>query len=106
MKMRLMVIAGLMMSVASVQAADVEKGKKVYDTACFACHNSGAAGAPKLGDKSAWAPRIKKGTDTLTKHALGGFKGDSGFMPAKGGRADLSDADVTNAVAYIVSQGK
>jgi cytochrome c5 len=81
-------------------------GKATYDSVCFACHATGAAGAPKLGDKANWAPRIAQGMDVMKKHAIEGFKGNSGFMPAKGGRADLSDADVGAAVEYMVSQSK
>ncbi len=81
-------------------------GKATYDSACFACHATGAAGAPKFGDKAAWAPRIAKGLDLLKKHALEGFKGETGFMPAKGGRADLADADVMAAVEYMTSSSK
>lgn len=81
-------------------------GKATYDGACFACHATGAAGAPKMGDKAAWAPRIAQGMDVLKKHATEGFKGTSGFMPAKGGRADLSDADIAAAIEYMVAASK
>lgn len=81
-------------------------GKATYDSVCFACHTTGAAGAPKIGDKANWAPRIAAGMDVMKKHAIEGFQGNSGFMPAKGGRADLSDADVGAAVEYMVSQSK
>jgi cytochrome c5 len=86
--------------------AAMADGKATYDSVCFACHATGAAGAPKMGDKAAWAPRIAKGMDTLHTHAINGFQGNSGVMPAKGGRADLSDADVKAAVDYMVSQSK
>ena len=76
--------------------------KGTYQSACFACHGTGAAGAPKLGDKGAWQPRIAQGKDTLYSHALNGFKG----MPPKGGRGDLSDDVVKAVVDYMVSQGK
>lgn len=76
-------------------------GKAVYDTTCAACHSSGAAGAPKLGDKAAWAPRIN---DVAALNAAA-IKG-KGVMPAKGGNSSLSDADVTAAVAYMVGQSK
>ena len=77
-------------------------GQQVYDTACAACHAAGVAGAPKMGDAAAWSPRISQGADTLTKHAIEGFQGNSGFMPAKGGRADLSDESIQAAVDYMV----
>lgn len=81
-------------------------GEEVYNMACLACHGAGVAGAPKIGDKAAWAPRIAKGMDTLHKHAIEGFTGDAGFMPAKGGRADLSDKSVINAVDYMLEKSK
>lgn len=91
---------------SSAAASSGVDGKQVYTAACFACHGTGAAGAPKLGDKGAWSARIAQGMDTLVEHALKGFQGSTGFMPAKGGNASLSDADVKAAVEYIVSQGK
>jgi len=93
---------GMMGMAASVQA----DGQKTYQTACFACHGTGAAGAPKLGDKANWKPRIAAGNKTLYEHAIKGFKGSKGVMPAKGGRADLSDDAVKAAVDYMVSQSK
>lgn len=90
----------------SAEAADLARGKTVFQQACFACHGTGAAGAPKLGDKAAWKSRIAKGIATLDTHAIKGFQGSSGVMPAKGGRMDLSDADVKAAVAYMVEQSK
>lgn len=84
------------------QAASAPDGKKSYETACSACHATGAANAPKLGDKSAWAPRIKAGVGALLKSALGG----KGAMPPKGGNAALTDAEIKAAVEYMVSQSK
>lgn len=77
-------------------------GKGTYTSACFACHGTGAAGAPIFGDKGAWSKRIALGMDTLNDHALNGFKG----MPAKGGNASLSDAAVKAAVKYMVKGSK
>jgi cytochrome c5 len=77
-------------------------GKKTYETVCFACHGAGVAGAPKFGDKAAWAPRIAQGKDALHATALKG----KGAMPAKGGNPALSDADVAAAVDYMVAAAK
>ena len=90
---------------ATVAAADLT-GEQVYNQACVACHGAGVAGAPKIGDKAAWAPRIAQGLDTLHTHALQGFQGKAGFMPPKGGRTDLSDQSVMNGVDYIVAASK
>jgi len=91
---------------AAADAGGAVDGKKVFEGTCQACHATGAAGAPKVGDKGAWGPRIGQGKDTLYKHALGGFTGKSGAMPAKGGNPGLSDAEVKAAVDYMVSQSK
>jgi cytochrome c5 len=79
-----------------------DKGKTVYDTACVVCHQTGVGGAPKIGDKAAWADRIKQGEGTLADHAIKGFQGKTGMMPPKGGRTDLSDEDVKAAGSYMV----
>ena len=95
-------------AVAPAQAAPVEAGamdgKSVFASACAACHGSGIAGAPKVGDKAAWAPRIAKGVETLETHAIKGFQGAAGVMPAKGGRLDLPDDAVKAAVEHMVAQ--
>ena len=83
-------------------AATKADGKKVFETTCVVCHGTGVAGAPKFGDKAAWAPRIKTGIDTLYKVALTG----KGAMPPRGGNKDLPDADVKAAVDYMVAAAK
>lgn len=88
---------------ANAAAAD---GKATYDSACAACHAAGVAGAPKLGDKAAWKDRIAQGNDTLYGHAIKGFQGKKGFMPAKGGNAALKDDAVKAAVDFMVSKSK
>jgi cytochrome c5 len=90
---------------ANAAGAD-DHGKKLYDTTCMACHAAGVAGAPKLGDKAAWAPRIAQGADTLHTHAIKGFQGKAGMMPPKGGNMGAKDEDVKAAVDYMVSQSK
>ena len=84
------------------QTAAAAEGKKIYDTTCTACHAAGVANAPKLGDKAAWAPRIKQGMTALLQSALKG----KGAMPPKGGNASISDADLRAAIEYMVSQAK
>ncbi len=81
-------------------------GESTYKTACAVCHLAGVAGAPKFGDKAAWKPRIAQGKDKLYEHAIKGFQGKVGFMPAKGGNAALPDADVKAAVDYMVDGAK
>jgi len=88
---------------AAAPAADLANGKAVYDSACFVCHATGAAGAPLLGNKAQWAPRIAQGMDALNN---AGLRGKLPGMPPKGGRMDLSDAAVLDAVAYMVEQAK
>jgi cytochrome c5 len=76
----------------------------VYKKTCAACHGQGLAGAPKLGDKAAWEPRINQGLDALYAVALKGKPGTA--MAAKGGNASLTDADVKAAVDYMVSKAR
>ena len=78
------------------------RGKEVYDAACFVCHATGVAGAPKLGDAAGWSARIAQGNETMYTHAIKGFMGETGLMPPKGGRMDYSDDDVKAAVDYMV----
>jgi cytochrome c5 len=75
----------------------IKSGEQTYKQTCFACHSSGAANAPKFGDKKAWAPLIAEGQHVLTAHAWVGVRA----MPAKGGRPDLSLEDFANATAYM-----
>lgn len=79
-------------------------GPQVYNEACLMCHGSGIGGAPMLSDAAAWEARIAQGTDVLYQHAIEGFTGNAGFMPAKGARMDLSDDEVRAAVDYMVSE--
>ena len=78
-------------------------GKELFEQTCSACHGAGVAGAPKAGDKTAWAPHLAHGLPMLYQHALHGFTGSTGTMPAKGGRTDAPDALVEQAVNYMVS---
>jgi cytochrome c5 len=87
---------------ASKGAAAGGSGKATYDAVCAVCHATGVAGAPKFGDKAAWAPRLKAGLEALHASAIKG----KGAMPPKGGNAALSDADVKAAVDYMVAAAK
>jgi cytochrome c5 len=78
----------------------LQAGADVFKAVCAACHATGAAGAPKVGDASAWAPRIKQGYDTLVQHAIKGIRA----MPAKGGNPDLDDLEVAGAVVFMANQ--
>ncbi|MCW8900856.1 MAG: c-type cytochrome [Gammaproteobacteria bacterium] len=80
----------------------VQADVKTYRTACAACHAYGAPG-PKVGDKAAWKDRIAKGMDALYTSAL---KGTAKGMPPKGGRMDLSDAEIKATVDYMVAESK
>lgn len=92
-------------SSTSKKAAASMTGQQVYNEVCIACHAApGIGGAPALGDSDAWAARIDSGKDTLIDHALNGYSGSSGIMPKKGGRVDISDADIIAAVEYMVEQ--
>ena len=81
-------------------------GPQVYNSACIACHGNGVGGAPIVGDVPAWTARIAQGMDVLYDHAINGFQGSAGVMIAKGGRMDLSDAEVEDAVDYMVAESQ
>jgi cytochrome c5 len=86
---------------AAVASSGPRSGEDVYNAACMACHGTGAAGAPKLGDAAAWADRIAKGTDVLHNSGLHGVAGTA--MMAKGGCMNCSDEEVIAAVDYMVA---
>ncbi|MDC0661299.1 c-type cytochrome [Marinobacter sp. SS21] len=87
---------------AATASAGPRSGDAVYNAVCMACHSTGAAGAPIVGDAGAWGARIDKGLDTLISHAINGFNA----MPAKGGCANCPDEEIQAAVEYMVSESK
>ncbi|MGN6825999.1 c-type cytochrome [Paucibacter sp. M5-1] len=91
---------------APAPVADNALGKSIYGKTCAMCHAAGVAGAPKPGDKADWGPRIAQGQAVLDKHALEGFTGAKGMMPARGGAAALSDDEVKAAVQFMVAQSQ
>jgi cytochrome c5 len=98
---RLAPVARVEFASAGGAARELKSGEAVYNGLCVACHGPGVAGAPKFGDRKAWAARIAQGFDTLVKHATDGFKG----MPPKGGSADLDPQEVARAVAWMADHG-
>jgi len=91
---------------ASAAGASGGGGQAVFTQTCVVCHGAGVAGAPQVGDKADWGPRIAQGKDVLYQHALAGYTGKKGVMPPKGGNTALPDADVKSAVDYMVAQVK
>lgn len=100
-KVLLTAASAAILLVSHTAAAD---GAATYKTTCQSCHATGAAGAPKMGDKAAWAPRIAKGMDALVQSSINGVPGTS-MMP-KGMCAACSNDDLKAAVEYMVSQSK
>ena len=100
------IISVVSLCFAATTFADSAKGEEVYMKVCAACHGSGIAGAPKVGDKAAWQERIAQGTPVLVEHAMNGFQGQSGFMPAKGGNSALTKEEISVAVTYMVDKSK
>lgn len=90
---------------APAAKADAKVGETVYNQTCQACHAAGLVGAPKLGDKADWAPRIAQGKDVLYKHSIEGYTGKKGVMVPKGG-STAPDADIKAAVDYMVEKAK
>lgn len=89
---------------ASAPVAENTVGKSVFGKTCSMCHAAGVAGAPKPGDKADWAPRIAQGKDVMYRHAIDGFTGAKGMMPARGGNPALTDDEVKSAVDYMVEK--
>jgi cytochrome c5 len=85
---------------AGAAAAAPRSGDEVYNSACAACHASGVAGAPKLGDQGAWGVRASKGVDALLSSVVNGLNA----MPPKGGCATCSDAELKGAIEHMLSQ--
>ncbi len=86
---------------AAATVADADAGKDLYQSTCIACHGAGVMGAPKFGDKAAWAPLVAKGMPTLYERAIKGYSSNGHMMPPKGG-STASDATVKAAVDYMV----
>jgi cytochrome c5 len=83
------------------ELATLRTGEQVVQARCIKCHETGAGGAPKIGDQAAWAPRLKNGLDNTVRSATRGHGG----MPARGGMADLTDSELRSAIVYMFSKG-
>ena len=94
---------GIVMMAEAAGPKGMLSGQQVYEQVCKVCHDAGLAGAPKFGDKAAWAARIASGEATLDLHAIAGYQGKAGVMPAKGGNADLTDDEVRRAVVWMAN---
>jgi cytochrome c len=95
--------AALKVALASMEPA---AGKAVYQRSCALCHDKGLAGAPEIGDAGEWSKRSAQGLDVLYSHAINGFQGAVGVMPAKGGFMQLSNNEVEQAVDYLLEQSR
>ena len=82
------------------------RGRAVWAGTCQPCHGTGLGGAPRITDRAAWGPRIAQGTDVLFGHAMNGFNGKKGEMPARGGNDKLSNDEIKAAVAFMISLSK
>jgi len=93
-------VASVELAAAGAAAAGSRTGEQMFESACTACHTPGAAGAPKVGDKAAWAPRIAKGLKGLLATALSG----KNAMPPKGGVTDATDLELERAIVYMADK--
>lgn len=88
---------------AVAAAPDLATGEKVYKSTCSICHKSGLRGAPRLGSKKDWEPRLAQGNEILYDHAINGYRGNKGSMPSRGSNARLSENEVKAAVDYMAA---
>ena len=101
---QLNVVAGAAGHTAEAAEQGPADGAAVYNSGCAVCHAAGVAGAPKTGDAAVWQSRLAQGAAALIQHAIDGFQGETGVMPAKGGNPALRDDEVTAAVEYMLQQ--
>ncbi len=100
----LALLAGCDKPSPTAPGVDPALGESVYTQRCGSCHERGMAGAPRTGAADEWKTALERGIDTLIANAINGYRGERGFMPARGGHAALTDAEVTAAVHYMVNK--
>ncbi len=93
-------------TVVSQPVAAKLTGAQVYNQACLACHGAGIGGAPVIGNAEAWSSRLTQGIEVLRGHAVNGYQGSAGYMPPKGGRLDLSDEEIHDAVDFMIAESQ
>ena len=93
-------VAALILAGGAAGQRDGRSGKEVVDGVCVSCHGTGVNGAPKIGDRNAWAARASQGLTSLTRNAIDGIR----RMPSHGGNPQLSDAAIERAITYMVNQ--
>lgn len=99
----LVLFAGCDQPAPSTPGVDLALGESVYGQRCGSCHERGLAGAPRTGAAEEWTTALARGIDTLIANSIEGYRGERGFMPPRGGHAALTDAEVTAAVHYMIS---
>ena len=99
---RIKPVADVNVQFGAAAAAGPRSGEEIYKAVCSACHATGAAGAPKFGDKAAWAPRLARGFNALLTSATKG----KGAMPPRGGDSSITDAELKAVVEYLTNAGK
>jgi cytochrome c5 len=98
---RIKPVAQVAFAVPKPAGAEVKlSGQEVYNKVCMACHATGAVGAPKVGAKDQWEPRVAQGLDTLVNHAVNGIRA----MPAKGGNPSLTEANIKDSIVYMLGE--
>jgi len=96
-----MILMSIIVATGDASAQKIERsGQEIVETLCISCHGSGTSGAPKIGDKEAWAKRTAHGLTSLTASALKGIR----QMPAHGGNPGLTDTEIARAITYMVNQ--
>ena len=95
-------VAAAATAASAAAPAAARSGEAVYNASCLACHTTGAAGAPKLGDAAAWASRIAAGKDALMANAINGLNA----MPPRGACANCSDDEIMAAIDYILAKSQ